>query len=485
MKLNLALTLSVLGLGNGQKMANSYGHHLHPDFAEYRRLQDCSGQGTTWGPGIGPPPDGCGSEGGPGGDSGGGPGGAGMGGSSSSSACAITSGTCATDGSTNAGADVSNLSYASSTGKFSGSIITNQCNDHERLNEGGGSPPGNNAVSCIEQTVPVSTTTPQAIPTLGMAALTLSGGVNIYSAFEAGFNDCAVDGMPCACDGASCAAGMDVGACEAHLHHSCTSEVATAMFMDTCGGHADPYHIHTDPVCNYSADSATGHSTIVGVSLDGYGIYGKFETSNQRPCDLDVCHGHVGVVPASTEFVDIASSSVYHYHVSDASKYPYTWTLGCYGDPDTPVDLATCNSLYDGCGTSGDTETIFTAEYPGGLDVKLWCPCFDVEVPEGCSGDGGDGSDGSDGSDGGGEVDGGGEEGEDGGVVDCSGEGTTWGPGLGPPPEGCSSSNEEEEEEEEDGTSVDDQIGGDGSAGNAKISFGVAGLATAVGIALA
>ena len=75
----------------------------------------------------------------------------GMGGSSSSSSCAITSGTCATDGSTNPGADVSNLSYASSTGKFSGSIITNQCNDHERLNEGGGSPPGNNAVSCIEQ----------------------------------------------------------------------------------------------------------------------------------------------------------------------------------------------------------------------------------------------------------------------------------------------------------------------------------------------
>jgi hypothetical protein len=74
-----------------------------------------------------------------------------MGGSMTSTACAITSGTCSTDGSSNSGANLSNLSYASGTGKFSGSIITNQCNDHERLNSGGGSPPGNNAVSCIEQ----------------------------------------------------------------------------------------------------------------------------------------------------------------------------------------------------------------------------------------------------------------------------------------------------------------------------------------------
>ena len=40
------------------------------------------------------------------------------------------------------------------------------------------------------------------------------------------------------------------------------------MFMDACGGHAMPYHIHTDPLCNYEA-SAAGHSTIVGVLLDG------------------------------------------------------------------------------------------------------------------------------------------------------------------------------------------------------------------------
>ncbi|GMH65200.1 hypothetical protein TrRE_jg5144 [Triparma retinervis] len=204
----------------------------------------------------------------------------------------------------------------------------------------------------------------------------------------------------------------------------------------------------TDPVCNYETDSATGHSTLLGVSLDGYGIYGKFESENQRPCDLDVCHGHVGVVPASTAYVNIASTSVYHYHVSDASKYPYTWTLGCYGDPDTPVDLETCNSLYDGCGSSGTTSTIFTTEYPDGRDVKLWCPCFEVEVPEGCSGEDTTPEDAP----------------EDDTTPDCSGQGTTWGPGIAAPPSGC----EGDEggsvpDDEEEGTDVNDKIGGGGT----------------------
>ena len=158
------------------------------------------------------------------------------------------------------------------------------------------------------------------------------------------------------------------------------------MFIDNYGGHADPYHIHTDPVCNCNAESGTGHSAIVGVALDGYGIYGKFESTDTRPCDLDICHGHVGFVPASTTYVAIGSASIYHYHISDSSSYPYTWTLGCYGDPSTPMDLATCNSLYDGCGSSGTTSTLSTAEHPVGLVVKLWCPCFDVVVPDECSG---------------------------------------------------------------------------------------------------
>ena len=52
-------------------MATSFGQRLHEDSKDLtsfqRTLVDCSGQGTTWGPGIGPAPDGCG-----GGDGGGG-----------------------------------------------------------------------------------------------------------------------------------------------------------------------------------------------------------------------------------------------------------------------------------------------------------------------------------------------------------------------------------------------------------------------------
>ncbi|GMH82894.1 hypothetical protein TrST_g8986, partial [Triparma strigata] len=146
-------------------MATSYGQHLHSDFDDQakieRSLQDCSGQGTTWGPGKGPPPNGCGGSGGGGG---GGTGGEGTSGQSTSTECAVTSGTCSTDGSTNSGA-TRDLTYSSTTGRFTGTIITNQCNDHERIIQGGGSAPGNNAVSCIQQTIPtVSGSTASAIP---------------------------------------------------------------------------------------------------------------------------------------------------------------------------------------------------------------------------------------------------------------------------------------------------------------------------------
>jgi hypothetical protein len=291
----------------------------------------------------------------------------------SSSECDTSDGTtCESDGSTNY-FDHTKLDFDLSTGKFSGTVVTNECNDQLRQY-------GFATASCEQQTIPApSATNPGPTPVLGRIAMTLSGGVNIYSAFEAGFNDCAVDGMPCACDGASCPGGMDVKTCEEHLYHACTTDVAYQMFMDSCGGHATPYHIHTDPVCNYEEDSDTGHSTLVGVSLDGYGIYGKFETHEQRPCDLDVCHGHVGKIPVQEEYGITKSVDAYHYHVQDTDIYPYTWTLSCYGDPDTPMDLDTCKSLYDDC--DDDMYTVETAD--GTFEVDLYCPCFDV-VQEGC-----------------------------------------------------------------------------------------------------
>ena len=184
---------------------------------------------------------------------------------------------CSTTGSSNYN-DVSLLKYSSTTGLFSGSMTTNGCNDKAR-------PSGpTSTASCIKQTIPSVTgsSRPAAVPLLGAAALTLTGGVNIYSAFEAGFNDCKNSpstNAPCACTGASCTAGLDVLTCQAHLLKTCTDGFSSSL-LDSCGGHANPYHMHFDPgSCQYSTDTGSGHSTVFGVGLDGYVSCFGFETA--------------------------------------------------------------------------------------------------------------------------------------------------------------------------------------------------------------
>jgi hypothetical protein len=82
----------------------------------------------------------------------------------------------------------------------------------------------------------------------------------IYGPFEAGFGTSptatatANSRPPFPCYDSSsklysgyCPGGMDVGTCEASLFKSCADgSVTTALFMDKCGGHATPYHYHTD-----------------------------------------------------------------------------------------------------------------------------------------------------------------------------------------------------------------------------------------------
>lgn len=54
------------------------------------------------------------------------------------------------------------------------------------------------------------------------------------------------------------------------------------MMLDTCGGHAMPYHYHKDLSCDYDS-SNSGHSPLVGIALDGHGIYGLHETTGTPP----------------------------------------------------------------------------------------------------------------------------------------------------------------------------------------------------------
>ena len=67
--------------------------------------------------------------------------------------------------------------------------------------------------------------------------------------------------------------------------------------------------------CDYDK-TAAGHSALIGVALDGRGLYGLYETTGTVPTDLDWCGGHTGNVPAWTATDGSASypaaTSVYH-----------------------------------------------------------------------------------------------------------------------------------------------------------------------------
>lgn len=175
-----------------------------------------------------------------------------------------------------------------------------------------------------------------------------------------------------ACDNGvgSCSAGTDVNMCEMYQEKTCgTSHVIEAMFMSDCGGHAIPYHLHTLMSCEYNQTQASTHSPLVGVIIDGYGLYGKWEGSGLLPTDLDACGGHYGPVPATTinGVTYPAASNVYHYHVQPQPPY----FVGCFG----PVaNLATAETLYSGCSAApmADTCTSIgkTANY------TVWCPVF-------------------------------------------------------------------------------------------------------------
>jgi len=314
-------------------------------------------------------PDGPPPEGGPGGGGGGGPGMGNMPGvsgiSSSSSTECSKSGSCSSTGNEYE----ARLSYDGSTGIFSGILITNLCPAHNP-------DAGGNTASCTQQTFPDEAflQTPTAAPLLGRVALTISGGVNVYGPFEAGFTT----GQACSNGLGDCDGGIDIGTCDKELVAECGAEAAgwnsqntdMYMLMDSCGGHANPYHFHTDLVCEYNVE-AQGHSTLAAVALDGRGIYGRYETTGTLPGDLDACNGHLGPVPAlsSADMTVQASSSVYHYHTSTEPPY----TVGCYG----PVEsLDACKALYDTC-SDGMTSV---AQPDGAIDYDAWCPCFQHEV---------------------------------------------------------------------------------------------------------
>jgi hypothetical protein len=248
---------------------------------------------------------------------------------------------------------------------FNGTMTTNQCMDHAYGYINGTLQLPSSAyhtADCIEQTFPAPayTTTPVAIALLGRVGLSISGGVNIYGPLEAGFTSGQI------CDGGTCTSGVDLEVCTAKLQKECSS-VLYAALPDDCGGHASPYHYHYTMACDYNTTDSSTHSKLVGVALDGRGIYGKWESSGAKPTDLDACNGHYGDVPAysSSGVSYAAATNVYHYHITDSKP----WTLGCFG----PVaSLTACKALYTECGTGYECSS--TSK--GTINYDINCPCF-------------------------------------------------------------------------------------------------------------
>jgi hypothetical protein len=65
------------------------------------------------------------------------------------------------------------------------------------------------------------------------------------------------------------------------------------------------------------------HKTRAGGRRPGAG---KYETGTTAPADLDPCNGHVGDVPADSEY-GLTAGAVYHYHMTE--HFPHT--IGCFG----------------------------------------------------------------------------------------------------------------------------------------------------------
>jgi hypothetical protein len=88
---------------------------------------------------------------------------------------------------------------------------------------------------------------------------------------------------------------------------------------------APNYHYHCHLRCEYNDSTATAgtpHSPLVGLMLDGRGLYGMYESGLTMPTNLDACGGHYGPVPATTinGVTYPAASNVYHYHMQHQAR---------------------------------------------------------------------------------------------------------------------------------------------------------------------
>ena len=94
---------------------------------------------------------------------------------------------------------------------------------------------------------------------------------------------------------------------------------AEILTFDRFNGHpqqSGQYHYHIEPLW---LTGNNGASSLIGVLLDGFPVYGPREADASLPAGLDSCNGHTH---ATTE----VPAGTYHYHVTTTPPY----ISGCY-----------------------------------------------------------------------------------------------------------------------------------------------------------
>ena len=172
---------------------------------------------------------------------------AGLGQAASSACTTATGSSCSqsTPGST-AYASWSGVSYSTSTGKFSGSLIHNGCpHDTRAWSQSSvaipwktGSTPigGPGTATCCSSTFPATNygTAPKTVPAFGIAGISMFGE-DVYGYGDAGFNS-ATQNL-CTTGTGGCPANSDVDTCQAFAEATCgTSDLKSTWFMSDCGG---------------------------------------------------------------------------------------------------------------------------------------------------------------------------------------------------------------------------------------------------------
>jgi len=120
---------------------------------------------------------------------------------------------------------------------------------------------------------------------------------------------------------------------------------------------------------NAAGTSPNVHSPLIGIALDGRGIYGAWE-GNGAPV-LDSCNGHVGAVPGTFSLSSgatngyttspsgmptVSTTNTYHYHVSNT----FPFTVGCFASSTT--SYSACAAVYPGAaGSQGGCGTFIPA----------------------------------------------------------------------------------------------------------------------------